>query len=80
VRVEPSDLAVEQPGFVPLVDDDPVAVAPPDLQRDAGEGDPLRPVELAADVVDVRVLPGRAAELEHHLRLHRRVEGGCAGE
>jgi hypothetical protein len=58
------DLAVEAAGLLGLVDHDPVACAPPDLQRDAGEGDAPHPVERAANGEGAGEAPRRSADLE----------------
>src|SRR5207248_7002296 len=63
-RVEPLDEPVEQARLLVLVDDDAVAAAPPELERDAGEGDPPREDERAAVGVEARRLARRAADLE----------------
>ena len=61
--IEALDVTVEQARLVLLVADDPVAPAPPDLERHAGERDLPCPVERAADRVSAGICGRRPADL-----------------
>src|SRR5438270_7275983 len=66
---------VETPALAALVGDDPVAEAPPELERDAAAGDRPHRVYRAADSVGVRQLGGCSADLGPR----QRGEGVLAG-
>jgi len=69
VWVQFPDLAIERARLGSLIDDHAIAGAPPDLERNAGEGDLAGEVERAPDCVRARIGEGRAADLGPRKRL-----------
>src|SRR6478672_5067274 len=61
--VEAFDVTVEQTRLVLLIADDPVAPAPPDLERHTAECNLPRPVERAAGRVSAGIRRRRPADL-----------------